>query len=557
MAVQPKETSILQAKIIKIISINEFYYVHGIMKSQNHKMMRNVTRLKFPNTGAPMYQARLYTSKVGDMKLYIDATSNAHRVRLLDIYAIPYKGSLRPYAKVSYIDRIREEHLSFKYLFDFPQHIRHYKSVPPELKKCRLSCTSELQPGKLLTKISEYFKRIVQSKYYYIKILDRENGHLKVELIDQAGKYLSQQIKEKFPELAEYQYSDEDEKQSCFIPFIQPPSGRLILSNDKGDSFNVKSNGIEKPFKESHSSIEIFKQCSRSVAKIDKVPRILHQLIRVKVISWCSPDSFYIIPYEPNFLGHAAFLEESSKVQNLTMVRDHNPNEKVPRFNIGQRCFFKNLFDSNLSSWLRGTIIEVPKDFGLDYTDWDSNNLPVLENPKKYVYRVRSIDYGFECCRSPSNIRRIRNLKIFERFSPFALRCKLFGIYPLEEDKDDEGRKAFSKSCINETDGWMRERDLKLENDRFTFFYVLFRSVLSHLGDMNDYAAHITLFHRIEKPRVDFLASKRCPARLDCLNTHLLDRGLASKYIIPFSVSSDVEVDEYLVNSHLYTNFSK
>lgn len=517
-----KDERIEDISIHQSLGVNKFCFFRKILTEEHFRMMKMATKIVYPISRALIHQARPYTTDIGQIKIYQDSQYKVHRVKILDLYTLALSGTINPVAKVRFLDSFKEIPVNFGCLYDFPPTIRYYMDIETQIKRCRLKLYENLYE-KDPDFIDDYFNRTVKSNKFTVEILDFEDDIYTVDLIDQQGDYLSDLI---------------------FHRFRHKKVNSLASSRSSSD--------IETLFRHFLTSVDFFKQKTYEISFTPSQPYIRNYLIRVKIITWHHPESFYIIPVDPSFAGHDPFRKQLDRIQKET-ISDEEGDDNWKTYVTNQRCFFRNDVDTKLGLWLRGVVTQTPDEY-YDGDIFPNDANTILYEPGKFIYKIRSIDYGFECFRAPNAMREVRNVGRFSRLPPFALRCRLFGVDPLGHNVDERGKKEFSRPCNAEIDHWIREKISKPDNDRFSRFYALFRSNIAERYDLNEVPTDITLFHRIELPSCpDDLDIKMKNQQLqkspfDCLNTFLIDKGLVSSYMMDKQKSSDVELDEYIIN---------
>lgn len=536
--------------------INDFYFHTNILTSQNQEIMNLSPRIRFPNK-CLMYAANPYNSDLGQIKLYLRDTK-VFRCKIKDLYC-EARNLLRLKCDVSLLDTGEYiKNISYDCIYDFPQVIDYLAELEPEAKPARLYL-SERHEEFMNKNVDKGFREIIKNANatFKIKIFDYKNDIYHVDIIEPNGDSVTAQLKEAFPQFKRF-YDHVPDRQ-----ISQSPQGFQLVHQILSHK-NHKNNLDVQHIRYFDSGA-----CSFFKYKIDAIDEddmtqshIAKRFFKVKILNWCDPESFSIIPADEEYIEcHERFkrsIQETSCIKSAESeyYREHEPYEP------DEFVVFKNEFgEPKLGEWLRGIVVSVSRynnyNLSIGTQTGKYKNLAdvkkmikdkILE-PEDLIYRVRSIDYGFQCKSSHISMRHIRNLNEFRKVGPWSLRCRLFGIGPLQNESDKFCQGQFSSACLDMIDCWMRER--LLDNSKNAFFHVLFRSNIVKEPHWKLFCGHIeiSLFHRYEPPysiESAFLLHGR-RTRFDCLNSYLVDRGFASDTWLR-SIASRVQLDEYIVN---------
>lgn len=552
-----KKGTKIETTIRYITSINEFYFNNEALTIEHFKMMKASATIRYPS-GHLMYSARPYTTDLGDLKIFISPQNRVFRCKVEDLYTVPSDGQLTVKTDLLMIDRgHRSFNVDLESLFDFQQRIEYYKEIEPEAILSRIYLGEPYPLDFIDNEMNKYFMTTMLKRTRnkcQIQILDYVNGKYHVDLFDSGGKSMLQHIRYKFRENIELYKSSLVSKDvvvsSLFEPVSKFPNWhtRKHQYNSRINKQNHYTNNQRRQKTHYQGSIQYFQSKIKALQSGNKESYLQKRFFRVKVLVWSNPDSFFVIPDDEDFLDkHEEFISEFKGIEKRT--NDTTLDVKT-RFKNGEKCFFRNEIDRNLGDWLRGVVVDAPKiinngflvheklAYDCDNNFWDSENL---------VYRIESIDYGFQCLRSSQNMLQVKNHGIFQR-CPWALKCRLFGVNPCDGIDTETG---YSETCLNTIDTWMRERIL--DNSRYAFFHVLFRSdvmVQSHVWSVENEPVEITLFHRFEPvcSIENFIGPRIRRTHYHCLNSFIIESGLASDWDQKTKKKSRVDLDHFLVN---------
>lgn len=548
-----ERNSTLHAKIIIKNSINRFYFKTNCLTSDELSLMRTTTAIKY-SSGSPMYQARPYTTDIGQIKILF--SNQVKRCKILDLYTVSQRFELKLRASVLLIDCGTVISVAFEELYDPPQFINYLKDIEPEAKPCRLSLGNFIPNDSIDKQINTYCCERIRScpnKEYIVKILDYQEDLYLIDILDNKDISLLEHLKTKFhSKLKDFHEKEEIENDSCLgfyepTPFFNLPHKRRKQTSVNGTS-NMPRNYL--------SVIQYFKDKTsraRMSLKESEMPTGLlkKMFFKVKVLGWYDPESLFIVPDDPEYTEqHDEFVKDLAKYQHCNEENFDPMKSKV--FRLGETCLFKNNMDPKLGKWLRGVVVAIPHVNETLRLTTNNSSCNMAEEVKIHIlYKVESIDYGFQVVVSHSSLRRPTNKLLFTKRGPWALKCRLFGINPLDSDIDEDGQRAFSRACLSSLDFWIREKTL--DNGRFAFFHILLRSDLTCTPNYwisSKPVADVTLFHRWEPPYTidDCMLPNRRRSRFDCINTHLILSGVAGDYIHDIGRSSNVNLDHYIVN---------
>lgn len=569
MTIDMRRFEEFKAKLFRVVGISRFYVRHPhTLKNHDFVLMKSSLNERVPTTNRLMYLARIYTSDIGQIKIYYDnRIDRISRAKILDLMPIYENECIQIHAKLSLIDRDEIIWAPFDSLYDFTQATRFYEDLKPEILRCKLYICKNLPKNFDTQVIDSFFLKNAKFKEFTIKIIGfRENSYY-VDLITNNGlSFCEEFIKEYIPkiqielsqilttpkkldseDLEEISYQENDHNDENEMDFLfKRPS-----DFDREETYH-KGNFI--------SSLKYFRYKLRCCNKnSDSSPTIKNRLITVKIIHWFDPKHITIIPVTSDFADHECFEKELNIVITQSIVDESDLEASKRVYKRGDRCYFRNKMRNgdhedkswphDQSPWSRGVIVKVPIYTGKSFKTG-------LINPNHFVYLIRSIDYGLLCFRGAEEIRKVKDMKEFSRIGPYGLRVKLFGIHPLEKDfklQNNRIHHRFSQMCNYAMDVWIRDR-IELDIAYVSNFYVLFRNeknnILKENQIIGDEHAEITLFHRLDEfPRklADVLQKVKSKPPFSCLNTELFEKGFVSDRPVG-GKSSLVQHDEYLVN---------
>lgn len=515
-----KRDTELKAHIVHYYDMDDFWIKNLVptINLEERKLMDTVTSIKLAS-GSPMYEARVYATEPGQIKLFRDQHGGMLRCQVKHLFTYNINGVLYPFASIRLVDTgefLREVPLSD--LFDIPQRINFYSEIEWGAKPARIhlgeSVPLDFQDGEIcryaLDKISNS-----PGKQFTIKILDYRDGIYHVDLISKNGKSLVEHLRAKFSsKLAQFDQPK----------FSQPTYSRgrkqdLLLSKPK-------YNSITSYYKKIFQNINV-----------DYSGTLFYQktLIQVKIINWTGPEGINIIPNDIEYSeDHRNFMRELNEYQTK---REKQLPQLYQTYAVGQRCIYYNGPTDALSTWMRGTVVETPE--GVKPGDWTN-----------CVYRIRSFDYGNEVLKNPTDMREISEDNPFLSLGPWSLRCRLFGVHPLEVD--GTGAHVHSSLCKNMMDVWIRGM-MADQGDYNTSFYALFKDNILKISDnwcSDDEPMDINIFYRFDFVNIkeDCMRVRRRKPRYDCLNSFLIERGVAGDCNLETGQRSKLDIDEYIVN---------
>lgn len=553
----------LKVRIVYFQNVNDFCIrnLDPVSKIEE-KLMHTATSIRY-KSGSLMYQARVYTTQLQQIKLFMTKANNMFRCRILDLFTINIEGVLYVYASILLIDTgayLRE--VPFANIYDIPQRIGFYNELEPEAKPARIYLGESIPLNFKDNDIWRYARERIHNNptdEFTVKIMDFKNDIYHVDIIDQKKNSLVSHLRNKFKR----KFIEFEKATSTYNLDDQYPFFEVCSNRDRESLLHHPTN--QQPYRRKFNSIlSYYKEKYRTINDNDKSASYYQKrFFQVKIIYWCDPNSFAIIPNDDEYIfDHAQFMKE---VQEFQDKKDRESTIGCKTFSLGQKCLFLNDSDPNLGKWLRGVIIEMPSQFDIElnlnqlklYDDdqssfSNSNSLSgKIQNINNLMYRIRSIDYGFETLRASIDMRPISKEHISKNKGPWCLRCRLFGVYPLVHEQDKDGLHQFSDSCNDMIDCWLRERIL--DEGKSTCFYALFKNGIQRIPeewDVKDATMDMVLFHRYDHPyRIeDCLLTTRRKPRYDCLNSSLIDRGLASDCNPKSSERSFIDLDEYIVN---------
>lgn len=547
--VYPKGTEI-KARIVYFRSIDDFCIknINTTFKTEEFRLMKTATSIRY-KSGALMYESRAYTTLPGQIKLFCGRYDAMHRCKISDLFTINFNGVLNVHASILLIDSgayLRDVSLSS--VFDIPQRIGHYGELEPEAKPARMHLGDPIPLDFTDAEICRYAGDKIlnnQVQEFTIRILDYKKDVYHVDIIDQKKNSLVSHLRKKFRD-----------KFVGFEKAAKDPNNRYhffdvpVPRNTKYNSQNL----LRYPPKRYDSIVSYYKDKYKSINDNDRSTSYYQKrFLEVKIIHWDNPNSLAIIPNDDDYTtNHSNFMKTLESIQER---KDKEFKVEDELYVLGQKCLFLNDFDPNLSKWLRGVVIEMPSktDLAKDLAQLhiDSNGSST-ERPKNLMYRIRSVDYGHETLRTSTDMRPVMHKHPSLVKGPWSLKCRLFGVYPLEHDVNRAGEPEFSVSCKSMIDSWIRERIL--DDGKSAYFNVLFKGDIFKMTENWNNSEHdimdIVLFHRFDFPyRIeDCLLTNRRKPRYDCLNSFLIDKGLAGDCNPKTRERSHVDVEEYIVN---------
>lgn len=552
----PYRDTEVEVEINRFPSIDGFYMRSKFLTHEDYKLMETARKIRFNKTGALMYAARPYTTEIGEIKLFFPFPDEPCRCQIKDMYTIAVYEELRVYVDIFMIDKgYHVSQIPIHMIFDFPQRINYYKDLKPEASLARLYLGHPIPDDYKDAEIDEYFCETMRNssrKNFLIKILDYKQETYYVDIIDAKKNSVIQHIREKFKNKVE-KFEDKliDAGNIDDLAYIYQRSFHNFKPIEIPRKTYCLSKIVKKKTKHYNGVLDYFKQLENDINMSDDRSKfyLMKHLYRVKVLRWRHPEEFYIIPDDPEYANiHENFKRELDAYGQLFEKDKEDSIHSQRTYKLGQKCLFQNEIDSSLSKWLRGVVIEVPKiDCGflkITTTQYEASYSAHL------VYRIRSIDYGFQCERTSANLRPVDEKdRLFYKREPWSLRCRLFGIDRLRHELDLYHEQGFSDSCLRTIDNWVRMRTY---TDRSAFFYILFRNDVfktPKLSPHHEPSTEISLFHKLELPcsLTDSFSGKQ-KYRYDSLNSYLINKGLVSDHMHKLDKSSHVDLDEYIIN---------
>lgn len=434
-------------------------------------------------------KARLYTTQIHDRKLH-----RAERCSVLDIY-FRY-GVLM--AKILMLDKGYHRHVLFDELHDFSARNRPIEQAAPLAKRCKLSMNSASN------QIFDYLSELISPNVIYnVKIVDYDHK-IDIYSIDilQNDKSLVTHIAKHFDPQA------------------------LAKSNH---SFNFRNGAVHYFRIPADKSSSYF---------------IMNELRRVRIVHWRDVDSLNIIPDDPSYMDcHKNFTLRVKEMHKQLVTKKNSIVE------LGCYCFFKQTDHPELGEWLRGIVISAPSFsdnvlIGEETIDGMTelkkqlrkNSRRRKDAPKSsnvLIYKIRSIDYGFECVKSSTNLQVVDKRGAFESLGSWSLRCRLNGVVPL------------SDACRDVMSSWLRPRIFS--NLPESAIYVIFKDAIKKISYKSARSCMepvpVTLFHGHVLEGYEFKTKSEKKMEYDCLNTHLIYKGVARGQDIVMKP----EYDKYLV----------
>lgn len=556
------------ANLVMCKSVNDFTFRTRPLSLANLLLIKEAIKSTYA-TGALKYASRPYTTDIDEIKIYKDGLSNrVHRCKIKDLYTVPHKNGLQVLARIHQIDRGAYLYdVPFDQIFDFSPSIAHLKELNEAAKKACLGLGSpytddyedENMNSYFLEKVSNY-----QADQVIVKILAYQDDKYRVDILDMNRRSLVKHMREKF---------------SYIEPPIKPlPLGALrsrfktraeilrervlrerqVNDTEPSKSIDARSSCLpqthQKQYpKRYYSAVHYYRDKFYEISKdTEPSPSYLSKrLFQVRIISWQCPSELYIVPDDTDyFSNHDEFLDDLETNQDKfdqTSKIDYSKQ----RFDVGQRCLCRDHRDMKLGKWLRAVVLEVrgTGPDGLINRDGlmtgSVHGSELGRDTLDTMYRLRSIDYGLEYIRSAVNMRHIHDVQMFKSKGTWSLRCRLYGISPIDSDDKQRGH---SSRCLLTMNTWLADR---LVDKSTAVFSVLFRNTLSfNLQDPLDPYVAITLLNPFKPYSLnnDYLLPLKRRVKFHCLNTRLIDEGLVKDEDIVSGSTSSVELDEYLIN---------
>lgn len=563
-------------------SMNSFYFITQTLTDEQVQLLNLTCDIRIPTTNALMYSARPYNVDFESNLIYREQTSNYNytmmRCKIVDLFTINVNQSIEMRAKIYLIDEGRIlKSVPFTKLFEYPQRINYFKQIEPSAKECRLYIGSPIPLDYYDPEINEYFCKLV-SKYnnhnVTIKILDYKNGIYHIDILNPKGQSIIEHLRQRYQnkiykvekELAKELNSSSQENANPSVCQLLnelglPQDGIVgyesvfasVYTVDRKAELNHRicniSNNLDtKKYhnKRYSGALEYFASKLLYTNDGDGNCYMKKRFFQVLVNYWDDPDSIYIIPDDPEYTKIWKDYKIDIERYLNYCKNNYTQQHEIEPYKLGEKCLFKHDGNIRLGNWLRGIVTEVPKihpeDGYYSFEDHDDPNF--IESPLP-VYKVRSIDYGFTLIRGPLNMKHIIDDRFFRK-GPWSLKCRLFGMKPLEE------KSEYGELCINMMDNWLKEKNIiKSEQPKF---YALFRTDFknhSYRWQTPEPSFDITLFNRYEPPNLfeDWvLTMRKRRTKFDCLNTDLIDRGAVASSCRGQNTSSNVQLDEHLVN---------
>jgi len=579
-------------RIIHCNGVRDFHIYKKILERKHFDEMLDTIATLSPNN-EPRYKSNPHNCDIGELKIYRDYKGgDPYRCKILDLYF--YHSPKRLSADILLIDEGQTlTNVWFDHIYDYSHSSSYCRDLEQEARPARL-CLSDvyLFSSYKNLEIDDYFRKIIsRQSAYKVKIVAHHDGYLLVDIISSDGEYISSKINQQFPEvMSKYAKLDQpdDGISDAYIPMVMlnkksHNSGSNVTRINQNESDRTQSiprfpSKIDEKKETTFRYLGALDYFRSKLAPYNKRPlnssKLSRQFLGAKVISWYDPHAISIIPddreYNKSHKHFKASIANLSPIKNLDEP-NHQYFKKNKPFHINELVIFKSssFSDENLSEWLRGIVVAI--------SFYDRNNLSIggksvdPETDGKYleelvddgiiavddiVYRVRSIDYGYQCRSSHFSMRHLtgKDLDDFKSIGPWSLTCSLYGVYPLlSNGTGNRSANEYSITCIGMMDSWLRERIL--DNRKNADFHVIFHSDLRSLWTsqvFKDKMIRISLFHRYEPPftlslDMDYL-SKQKRTYYHSLNWFLVESGLASDSRDVKERSSQVQLEECIVN---------
>lgn len=549
------------ARLLNCHGINEFYLHHKVLTDDNNTDITEAVNLIGDN-GEYRYKANPLNSDVHDLKLYKDIKNQKiHRCEILDLYcAKKDQFCLRLCVDILLIDiGQRLNSVWYDHIYDYGQTVAHVKDMEPEYKRARLYLGDLKIIEDCGNQVDNYFIRLInKNSHHRIKIIDCQDEVYTVEILNDDGKSISSHIVDRFPKM-----------------FVGVEVKRRDIGLDNFLPIEKNYNHCSTRSSKFRGALNYFKTKSNSINELDLTKSyVSKRFFKVRIISWYDPGDLAIIPADKAYFE--SYQNFKNLLENMPLIKNaesHDYNQDKP-FQLGEFVLFMNSsFDPNLGKWLRGVVISISfynqnhLSIGTGhkevYTNRNNIEQMIEDNviaPDDVIYRVRSVDYGYQCRSSHFSMRHLtaKDLQAFRSIGPWSLPCSLFGVHPLDSDQSGKKSKSgFSLSCAGMMDSWLRERIL--DNGRLAAFHVLFRTPIKMIETHQVFSqkVDISLFHRYEPQPISITESYLKLQRKTYyhnLNWFLVDTGFASDSSSLESKSSQVQLEEYIVNKLVKRN---
>lgn len=553
------DTILVGTKIIECHGVFNFKFYTKLVSDEQHEIMNETPTMKLP-TKRLAYASNHYHSDLYAIKLYQKSMGQVYRAKIMDLYnqadCQGYRLSLR--CDILLLDTGEYlTNISYDCIYDYSLMIDCLKKIPPEVKSARLALAGNIE-SNIMKKLNEKFCNIIRNKgecKFNIKILDyKENTYL-VDLIDDRKNSLISMMMNEYPLLRPESLESEPHSMLGYSEMEPRQSSR-----------NMKTNGDANPGKPCYfGAYGYFKSKLRSLNNNDRETSYdSKRLFKVRIVDKSDPNSIHIIPADEDYLKfHTKFKQELERIPSLRDADKLKSQEYRP-FYVGEPIIYKprHQDEPKIGRWLRGVVIKISKysKFGLPKCSTSNPDEVADEteiyrmikmgymSPDQIIYGIRSVDYGFQTVATFRTMRHLTSSE-FRQFTliwPWSMRCNLFGVYSpcLEQRKNEMEEKKFSRLCLDMIDCWIRERTH--EDSPLAYFKVLFRDDILKVSfkDVFIRPFNVSLFYR-EEP-----VFSRGPIKTpyDCLNSYLVDRGFASDTVPGTGVSSNIQLDEHVIN---------
>lgn len=493
-----KRGSTIKTRLISVRDLNYFFFFQRSLDDQKRELVRSL-----PEHCSP---SRPYSTRVGDIKIYSDENNIGHRCRIVNQYSHSSYGILQVYVEIFLIDTVKRlKNIHFSRIFDLPLSL---DSIEPEAVMARLDIYLDNE-----SRANEIFLREVKVGVDVdLKILDYQDGLYHVDILQSDESMIDKLVMLQLGAMSVGEDSAISSDYTSISSTLSQPAYRCC----NAPIFN----GGAKQFFAAHLWRHVHSWSN---------PEIGRYLFRVKLLYWADPHTIFIIPdIHDYFKTHLKFRDTLDRhCSSLTSQDVSNRN-----YTVGDCCFVRNNADHRLGQWLRAIVLKKSKvKISKKMVDVDriANSNLVKLNPDQSVYNVRLIDFGFEWIKSSIEMRPVKDKKLFRSKGPWALNCRLFGVFPLTVQSNLTGQ-SFVDSCSDMVDDWIQGRS-EDDCDRCGAFYVVFHSPLRSSNNGWLKPVHVALYHRFEtEGGSEELDSTIECAKLSCLNVYLVENGYASQF---------------------------
>lgn len=547
--------------IIDFANPKTFYFKTKELVQDDLDSMESVRDMKSQH-GLKEFRANPYHTKIGDLMLY-DSSTQMYRCKILDIYPVAIDEVLKMCVTIKLVDSARYLfNISLeKSIYNYPPLMTKIKLKEPECKLAQLifahRLPSYLNNANVRNSFVEWFNFVnFNLDAILIQIYGKMDETYLVDVVKQwNNQSLVGTLKRKHPQTYLALYAKHMKELRLKQQLLNPLENLFSLPRiAKLEKRIYSRRNFSNPDPSFSSAYLYFK------TRLDQIEgksvlggyRLKRSLFKVTLLCWNDPNSIYIIPTDPSYIeSHVRFRSKLDRLYN-----NHDQASLVKKqwsyYRPNDFCVFKNDIDPKLGKWLRGSILVSPKLGKCGF--WvltDEKNLvgDIGNTTGEDVYLVQSIDFGFRCVRPKTDIFPILDRRLYFEKGAWSMRCRLFGIGPLDERVSSSyvGPGLFSSTCIDLMDIWIRSKLANKFNQASILFRSNLKSIQENLAAPLNKSPYITLFFREE--RQDYYQEMGPNQnRFECLNEYLVDEGEASSLD---QISMDTHTINYLVDEDL------